>query len=159
MIKAEHFKLQEYVPKHIYEKYGERAWEFIDSRLILTNDALRKKFGKMIANTWHKQNLIEAYGYRQWSGLRTAEAYRNDNPRLSDFENTIIMYRAHDASVSQHKYGRASDSLFIDTPVSEVRRYILANPNEFPFLNALEDDVSWGHNDVRNCIRIKVFSP
>lgn len=155
MIKAMHFKLQEYVPKHIFDKHGNRAWEFIDSRLIVTNDALREKFGKMIINTWHKQNLIDAYGFRQWSGLRTAEHYRKDTG--APLEDLLEMYRAHDASVSQHKSGRASDSLFMETPVEEVRKYILGHPEEFPFLNALEEGVSWLHGDTRNCVRIKTF--
>jgi len=150
-VKAEHFCIQEYVPPHIFFTRGERAWELIDSRLIETNDALRERFGPMIINTWHSPTLIRAFGLREWSGLRIASYYKTENGTGHD------MYRRYDQSLSQHKYGRASDSLFRDVTGQEVREYVLANPFEFPHLTALEDRTTWFHGDVRNCEPVKVF--
>lgn len=152
MVKAKYFGIQEYVPQHIYERRGEKAWELIDSRLIVLNDRLRARFGRMIINTWHSPRMKAAYGLRQWSGLRTAEFYRQPD------DSDIQMYARYDRSLSQHKYGRGSDGLFADTPVNEVREYILAHPDEFPELMAVELGTSWLHGDVRNCARIKTFN-
>jgi len=150
-VKAIYFSIEEYVPPHIFEQRGDKAWELIDPRLIRTNDLLRSYFGTMIINTWHSESLSSTYGRRSWSGFRTAEFYRQRG------DDDLAMFKRYDRSLSQHKFGRASDALFRDTTAAEVREYILKNPSKFPDLTAIEDKVSWFHGDVRNTTRIKVF--
>ncbi len=59
MIRAKHFSIQEYVPRHIYELRGEKAWELIDPRLILLNDTIREFINSpMVINTWHSEGLV-----------------------------------------------------------------------------------------------------
>ena len=62
---CEHFKLQELVSPIVYQKYGQFAWNFFDSRFLQDIDLLRKKWGKpLVVNNWEKGG-----GYKQ-SGLR-----------------------------------------------------------------------------------------
>lgn len=145
MKKAKYFAIQELVPPAVYEARGEKAWELIDDRMIATIDQLRAKFGSMIINTWYSSSLIDAYGLRQWSGLRTVEYYGS--------------VEAFEASFSQHKYGRAFDALFQNYTAEQVREYVLANPSEFPYLTSMELGVDWFHGDCRNCNRIKTYYP
>jgi len=134
MYQPEFFSLQELVPKSVYEARGERAWELLDDRLLITLDELRRAFGSITVNTWHKG------GNRYWSGLRTEES-----PYGTEF--------------SQHRFGRAADCLFNHSDINDVRNAILEAPELFPLINSVELDTSWLHFDVRNCDRIKTYKP
>jgi hypothetical protein len=134
MYKCKYFKLHELVPSEIYHRYGDRAWEFLDDRLLMAIDNLRDHFGKMTINNWFWG------GDREWSGLRTP-----DSPYYSP--------------TSQHTFGRAADCLFDGYSADYARKTILKNPLEFNYINAMEMGVDWLHIDVRNCKRIKQFTP
>lgn len=136
--RPKYFVLQEYVPPAIYQKWGETAWEFIDERLLMMDDLLREKFGPMVINTWHSPALVQKYGLREWSGLRTP-----DSPFYSP--------------TSQH-CGRASDKLLVRGSVDAAREYIISNPYEFPLIGGIELKVPWLHTDVRSFNGIKQFS-
>lgn len=148
-----HFSVEEFVPEHVYEERGERAWELLDERMLMTADHMRAHFGPMIINTWHSDKLVAAYGKREWCGLRTLGFYQI----LAG--DDIIGADHYHRSYSQHKYGRAFDALFRDFPAEEVRQVVRDMPELFPYLTAMESDVSWFHGDVRNTKRITEFAP
>lgn len=125
MYKCKHFVIEELVPRHVHEDRGERAWSLFDDRALQTLDTLRDKFGRTTINNW------KWGGDREWSGLRTSES-------------------PYGSQYSQHRLGRAFDCIFADIAAEEVREYILAHQDEFPFITAIEEDVSWLHFDVRN---------
>ena len=136
MYKCKYFKIHELVPKQVFEDRGEKAWELLDERLLITLDRLRNRYGRMTVNNYYWG------GGREWSGLRTP-----DSPYYSKY--------------SQHSFGRGADSLFKDVTVDEVRQDILNNPDDpcFEFINSLELGVNWLHFDVRNCDRVKTYYP
>ncbi|TCI01695.1 hypothetical protein EZV61_17140 [Corallincola luteus] len=136
MYKCKHFQIHELVPKSVFNKRGEKAWQLLDDRLLITLDRLREKFGSMTVNNYYWQ------GDREWSGLRTS-----DSPYYSPF--------------SQHSFGRAADCLFQDHYAESIRQQILAAPgqHEFELIGSIELDVSWLHFDVRNCDRIMTYKP
>lgn len=130
----EHFDIQELVPYEVWMDRGIKAWELLDARLLITLDQLREEYGAIIINNWHTG------GTREWSGLRTEQS-------------------PYGTQYSQHRFGRAADCLFPRTNVNQVREDILRNPDKFPFINSIELGTSWLHFDVRNCDRIKTYSP
>jgi len=132
--KCKHFKIYELVDPDTYGLRGERAWELLDNRLLITLDALRVKFGKMTINNY------KFGGERKWSGLRTP-----DSPWYSTY--------------SQHTYGRAADIIFEDYTADQIRKQILDNPDSpaYDYITAMEEDTSWVHIDMRNTTRIKTF--
>lgn len=132
--KCRHFKIEELVPIAIARDYKAKAWMFLDDKALRTLDMLRSHFGKIIVNDYVWE------GHNQFRGLRPA--------------NCLI-----GATMSQHRFGRAFDCIFKEANIDNVRAYILDNPNEFPYINALEMDVSWLHFDTRNCERIMKFYP
>lgn len=136
MYKCEHFAIHELVPPHVFAERGEKAWELLDERLLITLDLLRKRFGPMTVNNyyWGKD--------REWSGLRTS-----DSPYYSRY--------------SQHSFGRAADCLFNNFTAEQVRKEIINSPNkaDFELIGSVELGVSWLHFDVRNCERIKTYHP
>ena len=74
MYKCEHFAIHELVPPHVFEQRGEKAWELLDDRLLVTLDRLRERYGSMTVNNYYWGSD------REWSGLRT-----NDSPYYSPY--------------------------------------------------------------------------
>lgn len=136
MYKCSHFRIQELVPPKVFEARGEKAWELIDERVLITLDRLRERYGPITVNNWH------AGKEREWSGLRTP-----DSPYFS--------------AASQHTFGRAADCIFHRTDAESVRHNLLADQDDpaFELITSIELGVSWFHFDVRNCDRIKAFHP
>lgn len=132
-MKSEHFKVHELVPRKMYERYGEKAWRYVDVRLIETIDKLKEVFseGSMTVNNYYWG------GKREWSGVRTP-----DSPYYS--------------VGSQHSFGNALDIVWNRYTTKEVRDYILNNPSEFPHIKGLEI-ADWLHIDVRNEDDIVIF--
>lgn len=136
MYKCKYFAIHELVPPKVFDERGEKAWELIDDRLLITLDRLRERYGSITINNyvWGKD--------RQWSGLRTP-----DSPYFSPY--------------SQHTFGRAADCIFADVTAEQVRQDMLNNIDDplFEFVRSIELSVSWLHFDIRNCTRIKAFKP
>ncbi|WP_373069814.1 hypothetical protein [Sulfurimonas sp.] len=134
-MKSKHFKVHELVPKAMYEKYGEKAWRYVDVRLIESIDKLKEHFnlGTMTINNYYWN------GNREWSGIRTP-----DSP--------------HYSYGSQHSFANALDIVFSDYTAEEVRNYILDNLKDFPHIKGMELGVSWLHIDVRNEDQIVLFT-
>ena len=54
MIKTKNFRLEELVCDHVFKKYGQTAWQFLDPRLIQTLNYIRDKINKpMEINNYH----------------------------------------------------------------------------------------------------------
>lgn len=122
------FSIQELVHPNIHAKWGDRAWEFLDPRVLQSADQLREYFGPITINDWH------VGGEHVDSGLR-------------EFLSTT------GAAFSQHKFGRALDLKFKNTTPIGVASVITAQPSRFPFITTLEDvskTITWLHIDVRN---------
>jgi hypothetical protein len=136
LYKFNHFKIQELVPPAIFEARGEKAWELLDERLLITLDRLRDRFGPITVNNWHSGKD------REWSGLRTKES-----PYYS--------------ATSQQSFGRAADCLFSHNDAESVRQEIFASPDDktFELIGSVEMGTSWLHFDVRNCDRIMTYTP
>jgi len=132
--KPEFFTIQELVPQHVYDDRRDRAWELLDENMLITLDELRRAFGPITVNNWHKGKE------REWSGLRTDQS-------------------PYGTIYSQHRFGRAADCIFHDTNIDVVRDVILAAESRFPLINSVELETSWLHFDVRNCERIKTYRP
>lgn len=143
MYRCKHFDIRELVPEKEYRTMGDAAWWLLDTRMLITLDALHDRYGIIIVNTWHSQRLQQHYGFRDQSGYRNRFHY-----------GSMAQYLQ---SHSQHKYGRAADSLIIGSTAAQVRKDIIDNPEWFPLIGAIEDNVSWLHFDVRNCDSLMVF--
>lgn len=128
------FAAHELVPETVYMYRGDRSWELLDDRLLITLDALREQFGPITVNNYMWG------GDREWAGLRTA-----NSPYGTEY--------------SQHRFGRAADCIFTKNSVDTVRDYILGHPDAFPYINSVELETSWLHFDVRNCDRILTYKP
>lgn len=125
------FKVQEFVPKSVYKKYGDKAIWFIDPRIQKLANFTRKFFGKSVTiNNW------------LWGGNLNERGFREPSSSTG-------------ASMSQHKFSRAIDISVSGMTSKQVYDTILANEKAFmeAGLTCLEDITytpTWCHLDIRN---------
>lgn len=132
---SEHFILQEFVPKFIFDKWGEKSIQFIDFRIVLFAELLRQNMEQpIIINNWHK------VGTYQESGLRAFTSKTG-------------------ASMSQHKFGRAIDVKLLNNSGNIIdkhsgailRTHVFENYALYKHLitTTEADTGSWAHFDCR----------
>ena len=117
MLVSKHFKIQEFVPEHVFAVHGQRSTRFIRAGMFQTAQKLRDVFGITTINDWFYG------GRRNWSGYRDSSCENIYSP------------------LSAHSFGEAIDCIFKTATADEVRNYIMANQYEFPFITRLEDRV------------------
>lgn len=141
-MKLNNFKVQELVPKSVYDIHGDDAIFMMDKSLLDFIDNfkadLEAKFGgkiSIVANDWLWDGIF------QYRGLRTISFYNG----LSNFNR----------SRSQHKYGRALDfdvycdgkrilpSLIVNLIVEKFKEPL------YDKITFIETGVNWVHIDTR----------
>lgn len=141
-MKSKYFKIQELVSKKVYKKYGEKSWEFIDTRLIKVIDLLREHFNKPITiNDW------------LWGGNLQQRGLRANKDELVANKN--------DYYISQHCLGKAVDFNVKGMTAQEVYQEILKNKDKFYLISRIEnikDTPTWVHIDVANVDEFKIFN-
>ncbi len=127
-----YFKIYELVGKETYEVHGERAWRFLDTRLLRALLIVREGLGKgIIANNWHGGGRFDE------RGLRT-----NVQGIFKGYFKKKKLY------LSAHVMGKAVDFDVIGMKAEAVREWIVMNQGRFPFKIRLENNVNWVHIDV-----------
>lgn len=134
--KARHFRIEELVDKHTFEKFGDRAWMLFNVFALQSLDQIREFFTvPVIVNDW------------LWGGVNELRGFR---PRyVTDF-----------SVYSQHHMGNAFDVHIKGVTAREAQKAILDNKDHFPFITAVEDIDTHLHFDCRNIKnRILYFKP
>ncbi len=144
--KPEHFSLDEIVCEDIYNHFGEVAWGFFDSRILITIEVLRKQLNKPIyINNWQIHGEFDERGFRciQCSLVKKAI----EEKRLY---------------VSPHMTGQGVDFDVQGMEAEEVRQWIIKNQNILPYPVRLENNVNWVHCDTRDNLtgqKVVLFNP
>lgn len=133
-------KYFELVCPHVYEIWGESAWQFLDKRLLENLEWVREKLGKpIVVNNWAQG------GQYSQRGLRC-------NTCILVIEKTDL----RKVYLSEHIFGQAVDFHVVGMTAEEVRQWIIDHAYELPHPCRLERDVNWVHFGVRNCSCEKV---
>ena len=144
-MKSKYFKIQELVSKKVYDKHGEQAWIFIDTKLIKVLDLLREHFNRPITvNNWVWGGTLEQ------RGLRT-----NLDELVKKKTEKGTLY------ISQHILGKAADFNIKGLSSQEVYEEILKNKDKFYLISRVEnikDTPTWVHIDVANIDGFKIFN-
>lgn len=132
---SKYFKIQELVSKSVYDKYGDKCWEFINPKIIIFLDRLRKDLDKPITvNNWLWR------GEFQQRGLRA-----NKDP---------IVAIKKDYYLSQHCLGNAVDFNVKGMSTKEVYYYIINNYNKYmdciSRIENIDTAPTWVHVDCAN---------
>jgi hypothetical protein len=140
-----YFSLDELVCPHVYDFYGEVAWQFFDTRLLITIDTLRDRLNKPIfINDWQVHGKFDERGFR---------CIQCELVKKAIDENRLY--------VSPHMTGQGVDFDVQGLLAEEVRQWIIKNQHILPYPIRLEAGVSWVHLDTRDAERGKVhlFNP
>lgn len=139
-----YFKIQEFVDKATYDKWGENAWTFLDEKLLETILVLRRDILKvpLVCNDW------SFGGKNQQRGLRT-----NISELVKSKTNANTLY------LSQHIQGRAADLVSSKMTAENMRKLIRANQSKLPYPIRMESGVSWLHVDTMVMLnqRVKIY--
>jgi len=131
IVKPTYFSLDELVCEDVFNTYGERAWMFFDSRLLIMLDTIRDRIGKPIfVNDW----LI--HGQHSQRGLR---CFRCDIVKAK--------IKADEMYMSAHCLGKAADFDVQGLIAEEVRQWIIQHQSWWPYPIRLEKSVTWVHID------------
>lgn len=133
MFIPDYFEPYELIPSRVYKNNIAmnvslvKLWGMFDDRLLKTLHNIRKRYGKMVMNTWYWGGKSENRGWRPWNSLVGA-------------------------TFSQHKFGRAGDMVPTETTAEEIRQDILHDPDhpDFKYITCIEMEVDWLHIDCRN---------
>ena len=121
-----YFDLDELVCPHVYQKWGEKAWQFLDTDylhclLVVRRDILQKP---MYCNGKGKTER----------GLRC---------------NRCSIVRGKSGPyLSAHVLGKAGDFTVVGMSAEDARKTIKTNASKLPCNIRLEKGVSWVHMDV-----------
>lgn len=124
------FHITEFVPKEIWERYGENSIWFIDMRVVNICELIRSRFNKpVIINDWRSGGQYHESGYRM--------------PETTT-----------GGKLSQHKFGRAADIKISGISPKEIAKDIIANFDIYKKvgLTTIENvdmTPSWNHIDCR----------
>lgn len=132
ILKPDNFDLQELVCPDVFKKYGDFAWNFFDPRLLLTIDRIRTKLNKRVfVNNWQGGGSLDERGLRCIKCKLVQEKIESGK-----------LYE------SAHLLGKGVDFDVEGLLAEEVRLWIAANKNVWPYPIRLERDVDWIHLDL-----------
>lgn len=127
---SEHFDIREFVPKEIWDKFGEQSIWFVRKETVEFAEFLRNHFGKAITiNNWHTGGTFN------FRCLRTPSCTEG-------------------AAYSQHRFMNGFDFNVAGMTSDEVYDHILANQDEFmkAGMTTMENKSmtkGWTHIDFR----------
>jgi hypothetical protein len=117
-----------------------KIWYCWDPRVLWTADQLRKRYGKVLVNTW------------KWGGSLQYCGWRPKKPPIGQSWSEW----------TQHAWFRALDMHFQEVSAEEIRQEIKAHWadwNAFQYIRCIEAGVSWLHIDTRNYDGLLVVKP
>jgi hypothetical protein len=134
------FDLHELVCPHIFIKYGDFAWNFIDPRLVILINTIRDRYNTgIIVNNWHNRGEFSQRGLRcQMCDIVKEKIEKNE------------LY------MSAHIFGKGVDFDVEGKVAEEVRVWLKSHPNWWPYSFRLEKDVNWIHLDLYNNTENKI---
>lgn len=142
--RPQYFHLSELVCKHVYDKFGEKAWLFLDEKAIISLDTIRRMLGKVITvNNWYDGGEYDE------RGLRCIQC-------------SIVKQKciSNEVYLSAHILGRAFDFDVEDMTAGEVRVWIAKNKDKLPYNIRLENHIDWVHLDSYDMgVKVYIFNP
>lgn len=140
----EYFSIDELVCNHVLERWGEQAWNFLDTDFLHSLLILRR----------------DVVGMPMWCNNHNKGVYQR-GLRCNQCELVKSKDRPY---LSAHVLGKAGDFTISGIggveKLNYLRKKIKMLPNIWPCTIRLEDDVSWLHFDVlpnSEGIKVKLF--
>ena len=137
-----YFHIRELVCPHVYEKFGEQAWDFFDRRMLDNLLFIREGIGKPITvNNWSSGGNLSQRGIRC-----------NVCSLVKEKTSLEKVY------MSTHQQGTGVDFNVQGMSTQEVHRWIESHKDKFPHPFRIEKNTTtWIHMDVRNYTNNKLI--
>jgi hypothetical protein len=142
--RPQYFWLTELVCKQVYNKYGDKAWLFLDDKAVVTLDWIRRTLNKPITiNNW-------------WDG----GDYDQRGLRCNLCSIVKSKTEANQIYLSAHILGRAFDFDVDGMTAGEVRVWLATHKNQLPYNIRLENHIDWVHLDTEDTgVKVYIFNP
>lgn len=145
-IKAnKYFNIKELVCRHVFDRFGEQAWQFLSTELLHTLLVIRKNINKPITvNNWSAGGSLSQRGLR----CNICQLVKDRTVK-----NSIYM--------TAHGRGAGVDFDVKGMAAQAVRNWIVDNQILLPYPIRLESGVNWVHLDTYNLLngkRVNYFS-
>ena len=136
IVMQRNFALSETVCPHIYARWGESSWKFVDERLQATMDVVRNEIlcVPLIVNTYAYGGLFRERGVRC-----------NICAEIQKYTTKNLTYQ------SAHLFGKGIDFSSTKMTADEMRAKIIEMQDKLPYKIRLEDKSiapTWVHLDV-----------
>ena len=147
MYRCKYFKIQELVCPHVYEKYGDKAWEFFSEDLLRELDAIREVLGvPIIINNWHVGGQYKESGNRcQFCSIVAKKIAKKE------------------LSMSMHNLYQAFDLKPKGLEIRKAIEMIIDNIHRFKVVKRIENQdytPTWLHIDTKGHNKgIRIFNP
>ena len=122
-----YFKIEELVCNHIYDRWRDAAWQFLDTDYLHTLLVLRRDI--------LKASMVCNNGTAKQRGMRC--------------NRCEIVRHKPSVYVSAHILGKAGDFTVSGMTAEQARQKIKANAHLLPCPIRVEEGVTWLHFDVR----------
>lgn len=144
LYRPQNFHLTELVCEHVYKKFRDTAWMFLDEKIVIQLDTIRRLLNKPITvNTWWDMGSFSQRGLRC-----------NLCSLVKDKTLAGELY------MSAHNLGMAVDFDVQGMTADDVRLWIAVNKDKLPYNMRLEKSVDWVHLDVyNNGNKLTFFNP
>ena len=163
LYKPLHFRLEELVCPHVFYRFGEQCWQFLEEKNLRNIDWLRGYYNKavFINNYWMPQfqgsDYIKELIRRIQAGEPIFEDQMPEKPVGFDSQSGYrcplcsLVNEDHTKKgiiyASAHERAAANDFHVEGMLAQEVRDDLVKNQIKVPFPFRLEDKVSWVHMD------------
>lgn len=137
-----YFEIKELVCPHVLQKYGERAWMFLDAHLLYNLATIRERLNRPI--TVNHAPLTQR-------GLRCSKC-----------QIVWDKFNAGEIYMSAHIMGKAVDFDVMGMEAEEVRLWLALHGPYLPYPIRVELDVNWVHMDVfpnKDNLKVYFFTP
>lgn len=130
------FSMEEFIPKHIWLKYGDKGMWFVDWEMVMFAQAFREVVGKSVTiNDWHTGGKFNGSGFR---------------------DELIPEYRSH----SQHSFKAALDLKVSGMSGHELVQILKDHRDKWPQITTYENPdktETWLHADKRHTGMSELF--
>jgi hypothetical protein len=162
--KPDWFDLEELVCPHVYYKFWEMAWQFLDQKQLILMDWVRNKLGPTFVNNWHEPEYINS-DFVKFIAEKVAHnlpIFVNEEPvpnaqlfsqrglRCNICGLNYTKTKAGIIYVSPHFLGKGDDYDIQGKMPEEVRQWLIKHQSEIPYPIRLEIGVPWVHMDCED---------
>lgn len=147
MYKCKYFKIQELVCPHVYEKYGDKSWEFFNEEFLKDLDIVREVLRvPIIINNWS-----------------TGGKYRESGNRCQFCSIVAKKIVNKELNMSMHNLYQAFDLKPKGLEIKKAVEIIMDNVHRFRAIKRIENPdytPTWLHIDAKGHNKgIKIFNP